>query len=73
MGENSAIEWTDHTFNPWLGCTKVSPACDHCYAESWAKRTGQPDLWTEGHRKLTSANNWAQPLGRSAASARRET
>jgi len=38
MGENSKIEWTDHTFNPWVGCTKVSPGCDHCYAESWSAR-----------------------------------
>jgi protein gp37 len=36
MGENSAIEWTDHTFNPWIGCTKVSPGCDRCYAETLA-------------------------------------
>ena len=41
MGENSKIEWTTHTFNPWWGCTKVSEACKHCYAESWAKRVGQ--------------------------------
>ncbi len=34
MGENSKIEWTDHTFNPWIGCTRVSPACQHCYAEA---------------------------------------
>ena len=34
MAENTAIEWADHTFNPWLGCTKVSPACDNCYAEA---------------------------------------
>ncbi len=33
MGENSKIEWTDHTFNPWMGCTKVSAGCQHCYAE----------------------------------------
>lgn len=33
MAENSAISWTDHTYNAWEGCTKVSPACDHCYAE----------------------------------------
>lgn len=33
MAENTGIEWADHTFNPWLGCTKVSPGCDHCYAE----------------------------------------
>ena len=40
MGANSGIEWTDHTFNPWWGCVKISPACDHCYAESLSKRTG---------------------------------
>ncbi|GAB7542982.1 hypothetical protein CS8_026520 [Cupriavidus sp. 8B] len=33
MSESTKIEWTDATFNPWIGCTKVSPACDHCYAE----------------------------------------
>ncbi|WP_414645904.1 MULTISPECIES: DUF5131 family protein [unclassified Bradyrhizobium] len=33
MGENSKIEWCDHTFNPWIGCQKVSPGCDNCYAE----------------------------------------
>ena len=38
MGEGSKIEWTDHTFNPWWGCTRVSPACDHCYAATLAKR-----------------------------------
>ena len=32
--ENSKIEWCDHTFNPWIGCQKVSPGCDHCYAEA---------------------------------------
>lgn len=34
MGENSKIEWTDHTFNPWCGCEKISPACAHCYADT---------------------------------------
>jgi protein gp37 len=61
MAENTRIEWADHTFNPWVGCTKVSPACDHCYAEGWAKRTGQPHLW-QGDRRRTSAANWQQPL-----------
>lgn len=60
MGENSAIEWTDHTFNPWIGCTKVSPACDHCYAESWAKRSGLV-TWG-GARRRTSAATWRLPL-----------
>lgn len=61
MVENSAIEWTDHTFNPWVGCTKVSPACDHCYAEGWAKRTGQSHLWT-GERRRTAGSYWKQPF-----------
>jgi protein gp37 len=37
MGENSKIEWTDHTFNPWVGCTKVSQGCDHCYEKAIKK------------------------------------
>jgi protein gp37 len=61
MGADSKIEWTDHTFNPWTGCEKVSPACDHCYAEAWAKRTGHPERW-QGERVRTSAANWSQPL-----------
>jgi protein gp37 len=62
MGENSAISWTHHTFNPWVGCSKISPACEHCYAESWAKRAGFPGLWSDGERRRTSAANWAAPL-----------
>lgn len=61
MGADSKIEWTDHTFNPWVGCTKISPACAFCYAETWAKRTGQPHLWT-GQRRRTSAANWQLPI-----------
>jgi len=38
MAEFSAISWTDATFNPWIGCTKVSAACDGCYAEADNKR-----------------------------------
>jgi protein gp37 len=60
MAENSAIEWTHHTFNPWVGCTKVSAACDHCYAEGWAKRAGNPELW-QGERRKTSEANWREP------------
>jgi protein gp37 len=61
MADHSKIEWCDATFNPWVGCTKVSPACDHCYAENWAKRTGHPELW-QGERRRTSVHNWAQPV-----------
>ena len=60
MGENSRIEWCDHTFNPWLGCAKVSPACDNCYAEALMRRTGHPELW-EGERRRTSPENWRLP------------
>jgi protein gp37 len=61
MAENSKIEWTDHTYNPWVGCTKVSPACDHCYAEDWAKRFNSVS-WGPGQRKRTSAANWRKPI-----------
>ena len=60
MAENSKIEWCDHTFNPWVGCTKISPGCDHCYAESWAKRSGLVD-WN-GPPRVTSESTWRQPL-----------
>lgn len=40
MGENSKIAWTHHTFNPWVGCQRVSPGCEHCYAEALDKRWG---------------------------------
>lgn len=61
MGENSKIEWTTHTFNPWWGCVKVSEACKHCYAESWAKRVGQPVWGPKANRRLFSKNHWKQP------------
>jgi protein gp37 len=38
MGEKTGIGWTDSTFNPWIGCTNVSPGCDHCYAEALSAR-----------------------------------
>lgn len=60
MAENSNIEWTDHTFNPWVGCTKISAACDNCYAESWAKRSGLVS-WG-GPRRRTSEANWRKPI-----------
>jgi protein gp37 len=61
MGSNSKIEWTDHTFNPWLGCTNVSPGCDHCYAESWSKRSGLVK-WGNHARRRTTEGYWKGPL-----------
>jgi protein gp37 len=40
MGDKTKISWTDKTFNPVIGCQKVGPGCDHCYAEAWDKRIG---------------------------------
>lgn len=62
MAENSKIEWTTHTFNPWIGCTKVAPGCTHCYAEVFSKRTGKAKWGAEGTRVKTSEAYWAKPL-----------
>lgn len=63
MGEQTHISWCDHTFNPWLGCTKVSPACDGCYAEAMMdKRYGRVEWGAGNDRVRTSAGNWHQPV-----------
>jgi protein gp37 len=65
MAENTKIEWAHHTFNPWIGCTKVSPACMHCYSErDFDHRLGQVQWqWgPNGTRVLTGSENWAKPL-----------
>lgn len=63
MSEYTKIQWCDHTFNPWIGCTKVSPGCANCYAETQDKhRKWTPDGWGKGKpRKRTSDANWAKP------------
>ncbi len=63
MGENTAIGWATHTFNPWTGCTKVSPACTNCYAETMCNRFPHLGEWGPGaERKRTGAANWKKPL-----------
>jgi protein gp37 len=65
VSENSKIEWTDHTFNPWEGCQKVGPGCDNCYAETRNARFagGTAINWGPGApRRRTSASNWRKPL-----------
>jgi len=63
MGERTAIEWCDSTFNPWVGCTKVSPACDNCYAERLMETRMHKVQWGSGNlRKRTSPANWRRPL-----------
>lgn len=62
MGKDTKIEWTHHTFNPWWGCVRVSAACDHCYAETWAKRLGK-DVWgPKSDRLFFSDAHWKEPL-----------
>jgi protein gp37 len=62
--EYSKIEWCDHTVNPWIGCQKVSPGCDHCYAEAQnAFRKWNGGTWgPHAPRKRTSVAYWKQPL-----------
>lgn len=63
MSETSAIEWTDSTFNPWIGCTKVGPGCDHCYAEADFDLRRHRVQWGAGNpRSRTSLANWQKPL-----------
>lgn len=56
MGEKTIISWTQHTFNPWRGCTKVSPGCAHCYAERQSTRMGFD------FSKVTRTKTWSDPL-----------
>lgn len=63
MGANSKIEWTDHTFNPWVGCTKVHEGCAHCYAERNTYVRFQGVKWgDQGERKVMSDDYWKNPL-----------
>lgn len=63
MGENSKIEWTNHTFNPWMGCTKVSEGCKNCYAENQMDHRWNKVQWGPGKPRVrTSEANWKKPL-----------
>jgi len=61
MAENSAIEWCDHTFNPWIGCTKIGTGCKHCYAERLNERYSWTEWGPGGERYLTGQKNWDKP------------
>ena len=63
MAKNSKIEWCDHTFNPWHGCTKVSPGCKNCYAEALTNRFAGKGFWgPEGERRFFGDKHWNEPL-----------
>lgn len=60
MAENTKIEWANHTFNPWMGCTRVSPACDNCYAaEMMDSRYGRV-RWGAGEARVRT-KDWSKP------------
>lgn len=69
MAENSKIEWTTHTLNPWRGCTKVAPGCQHCYADDLSKRNpGTLGVWgPNGTRVVASESMWREPIKWDAA------
>lgn len=63
MANETKIEWADSTFNPWIGCTRVSPACDDCYAARSTPARTLGVVWgPHEERRLTSAANWKIPL-----------
>lgn len=62
MVENSKIEWTNHTFNPWIGCTNIGPGCDHCYAETLAHRFQMAEWGTGKPRLRTKEHYWNDPI-----------
>lgn len=71
MGQDSKIEWTDHTFNPWMGCTKVSAGCKNCYAENQMDHRWNKAQWGLGKPRVrTSAGLWRKPLAWNAEAAK---
>jgi len=63
MSQNSKIEWTDHTFNGWIGCTRVSPGCDHCYAAVSTPARAMSIEWGSSEpRHRTAPTTWKDPV-----------
>jgi protein gp37 len=72
VGEQTGIQWCHHTFNPWRGCARVSPGCEHCYAETLSKRNPKVlGVWgVQGTRVVASDAMWREPLKWDAAARR---
>lgn len=62
MGENTKIEWAHHTWNPWIGCSKVSAGCKYCYAEEMMDKRYGRAKWGDATRVRTSEAYWKKPL-----------
>lgn len=61
MGEQTGIQWTDSTFNPWWGCTKVGSGCDFCYAEALDHRIGGDHWGSRKPRREFGDKHWNEP------------
>jgi protein gp37 len=71
MSANTEIEWADHTFNPWSGCSKVSAGCAHCYAAALPPKMRRHALWGPDARRVPATDEyWRQPLAWDRAAAR---
>lgn len=84
MGKASGIQWTNHTFNPWWGCEKVSPGCKHCYAETFAARPihvlpgggkGALPIWGGAStvRRFFGDGHWRDPVAWNRAAEKAKT
>ena len=62
MAETTEIAWTDSTFNPWWGCTRVGAGCDNCYAAALDKRTGGDHWGADREYRVMSDENWKKPM-----------
>lgn len=73
VSDTTAISWTDHTFNPWIGCQRYSDGCRYCYAETGTSRYGLDVFGHPSKRRRTSATNWRRPIkwNRAAAAVQR--
>lgn len=60
MAKKTNIEWCNHTFNPWIGCHKVSEGCKHCYAETWALQKQRVTAWNKDSERKP-VQNWLVP------------
>lgn len=63
MAENSEIQWTDHTFNQWSGCTKIAPECANCYAAvNYSVKMRGVEWGPQGNRIVAAESMWNQPV-----------
>lgn len=72
MGKNTDIAWCHHTFNSWWGCVKISDGCKNCYAETFAKRTGNNVWGVDAPRRFFGQKHWNEPLAWNGAAKGKE-